>query len=288
MRDHLPASRVVKAFNHMGYHDLEDEARPTGQAGRKAIGIAGDDAHDLDVVAGIVDDLGFDPVVVGDLDDGVKLEPGTEPFGADVDAHEAAGDDRPLPDLAARQPPGGRARRSSLGGVGRIAGADTSVREFRGLRSGSPAPTGRRALGMFAGILALHRSMRAIVYSAKGDSSVLTVSDREPAEPGPDEVRVRVAVSGVNPTDWKARASVDGPIGFAEVVPNQDGAGVVDALGADVTGLRGRRPRVALPRRPPTADRHRAGVHGGARESSRAASGRNRVRPGCQSSACRR
>ena len=88
VRDLLPASRIVKAFNHMGYHDLEDEARPTGTAGRKAIGIAGDDAHDLDIVAGIVDDLGFDPVIVGDLADGVKLEPGTEPFGADVDAQE--------------------------------------------------------------------------------------------------------------------------------------------------------------------------------------------------------
>ena len=88
VRDHLRASRVVKAFNHMGYHDLEDEARPSGLAGRKAIGIAGDDARDLDAVAGFVDDLGFDPVVVGALGDGIKLEPGTEPFGADVDADE--------------------------------------------------------------------------------------------------------------------------------------------------------------------------------------------------------
>lgn len=86
--DRLPASRVVKAFNHMGYHDLEDEARPAGQPGRKAIGIAGDDAADLDIVAGLVSDLGFDPVIVGPLADGVKLEPGTEPFGADVDVAE--------------------------------------------------------------------------------------------------------------------------------------------------------------------------------------------------------
>ena len=88
MRDHLPASRVVKAFNHMGYRDLEDEARPPGQAGRKAIGIAGDRADDLAVVAAIVDDLGFDPVIVGALADGIRLEPGTEPFGADVEASE--------------------------------------------------------------------------------------------------------------------------------------------------------------------------------------------------------
>jgi predicted dinucleotide-binding enzyme len=88
VQSHLPASRVVKAFNHMGYTDLEDEARPPGHADRKAIGVAADDADDLDLVAGIVDDLGFDPVRVGRLADGVSLEPGTEPFGADVDAAE--------------------------------------------------------------------------------------------------------------------------------------------------------------------------------------------------------
>jgi hypothetical protein len=86
VRDLLPAARVVKAFNHMGYRDLEDEARAAGQAGRKAIGIAGDSPDDLAVVAALVDELGFDPVVVGALAEGMKLEPGTEPFGADVDA----------------------------------------------------------------------------------------------------------------------------------------------------------------------------------------------------------
>jgi NADPH:quinone reductase-like Zn-dependent oxidoreductase len=73
---------------------------------------------------------------------------------------------------------------------------------------------------------------RAIVYSRSGPSSVLELTDREPAAPGPDEVRVRVAVSGVNPADWKARAGK--PVEFGEVVPNQDGAGVVDAVGSDV------------------------------------------------------
>ncbi|QGG40089.1 NADPH:quinone reductase [Aeromicrobium yanjiei] len=77
--------------------------------------------------------------------------------------------------------------------------------------------------------------MRAIVYSQTGAPSVLQLVEREAAEPGAGEVRVRVVVSGVNPTDWKSRAGATGQaLAFPEIVPNQDGAGVVDAVGPGV------------------------------------------------------
>jgi NADPH2:quinone reductase len=76
--------------------------------------------------------------------------------------------------------------------------------------------------------------VKAIIYTNPGDSSVLELRDRDVREPGAGEVRVRVAVSGVNPTDWKSRASA--PVETTKV-PNQDGAGVVDAIGEDVTGF---------------------------------------------------
>jgi NADPH:quinone reductase len=81
--------------------------------------------------------------------------------------------------------------------------------------------------------------MKAISYTQTGDPDVLQLTERPVPEPGPGEVRVRVKVSGVNPTDWKSRRG-GGPglrLPFPEVVPNQDGAGVVDAVGPDVADL---------------------------------------------------
>lgn len=78
--------------------------------------------------------------------------------------------------------------------------------------------------------------MRAVVYTETGAPDVLKISDRTEPVPSSGEVLVRVAVSGVNPTDWKARRG-DGPgqrLAFPEVVPNQDGAGTVVAVGANV------------------------------------------------------
>lgn len=82
--------------------------------------------------------------------------------------------------------------------------------------------------------------LRAIVYAETGAPDVLKISERPEPEPGDGEVLVRVAVSGVNPTDWKARRG-DGPgrrPAFPEVVPNQDGAGTVVAVGTNVDPAR--------------------------------------------------
>jgi NADPH2:quinone reductase len=75
--------------------------------------------------------------------------------------------------------------------------------------------------------------MKAIVYTQGGGPEVLRLTERPVPQPGPGEVRVRVEVSGVNPTDWKSRRG--GPPGtVTEQVPNQDGAGVIDAVGEGV------------------------------------------------------
>lgn len=74
--------------------------------------------------------------------------------------------------------------------------------------------------------------MRAAIYDRPGPArEVLRLDDVEPPEPARGEVRVRVAVSGVNPTDIAARSSTT-PDGFQ--IPHQDGAGEIDAVGEDV------------------------------------------------------
>ena len=74
--------------------------------------------------------------------------------------------------------------------------------------------------------------MRAVVYTEPGGPEVLELTDRPVPQPGPGEVRVRVAFSAVNHSDWKARSSArPRPEGQ---VPHQDGSGTVDAVGQGV------------------------------------------------------
>lgn len=80
--------------------------------------------------------------------------------------------------------------------------------------------------------------MRAAWYEKNGPAAeVLRVGEMPVPEPGPGEVRVRVVASGLNPTDVKSRAG-SRPMGFPRVVPHQDGAGVIDAVGPGVPAAR--------------------------------------------------
>lgn len=88
VQEYLTGARVVKALSHMGYHHLLDESKPMHTLSRKAIAIAGDDDADNELVADLVNDLGFDPVIIGPLARGKILEPGHELFGANVDMKE--------------------------------------------------------------------------------------------------------------------------------------------------------------------------------------------------------
>jgi len=78
----LAGSTVVKALNHIGYHKLEDRARPPAAPDRRAAGVAGDDAAAAATIAGVVDRIGYDPVCLESLRAGRVLQPGGPVFGA--------------------------------------------------------------------------------------------------------------------------------------------------------------------------------------------------------------
>ncbi|MDR0479158.1 MAG: NADPH-dependent F420 reductase [Burkholderiaceae bacterium] len=83
---YLPGTHLVRAFNTLHYTLLASEAnRP---APRLAIPIAGDDAQAVEVAAGLVQDAGFDPVVVGKLADARRFQFGGPGFGQNVSAAE--------------------------------------------------------------------------------------------------------------------------------------------------------------------------------------------------------
>ncbi|MBO0436375.1 NADPH-dependent F420 reductase [Vagococcus fluvialis] len=81
---YLKNSIVVKAFNHMGYHDLEEVIYQEDGQERKAIAYATDDLKASNQVAKLIENIGFDSLNLGELSRGVILEPGYPPFGANL------------------------------------------------------------------------------------------------------------------------------------------------------------------------------------------------------------
>jgi predicted dinucleotide-binding enzyme len=78
---------VVKAFNNIYAQHLMDKGRPAGAPGRIALPVAGDDPAAKQVVMGLINELGFDTVDAGGLDDSWKQQPGTPVYATDLDAN---------------------------------------------------------------------------------------------------------------------------------------------------------------------------------------------------------
>jgi NADPH:quinone reductase len=77
--------------------------------------------------------------------------------------------------------------------------------------------------------------VRAALYESNGSAGdVLRVAEVDRPEPGPGQVRVKIEVSGVNPTDWKSRSGATGRPVSGFQIPHHDGAGVIDAVGTGV------------------------------------------------------
>ena len=78
--------RVVKAFNNIYAEHLLNNGKPAGTPGRIALPIAGDRAADKAIVAKLIDEIGFDAVDNGTLDESWRQQPGTPVYGNDYDA----------------------------------------------------------------------------------------------------------------------------------------------------------------------------------------------------------
>ena len=80
---------VVKAFNTMMAKHLLESGRPAGDRERLALPVAGDDPNAKAVVSRLIDELGFDPVDAGGLDDSWRQQPGTPVYAVDLTADKA-------------------------------------------------------------------------------------------------------------------------------------------------------------------------------------------------------
>jgi 8-hydroxy-5-deazaflavin:NADPH oxidoreductase len=88
LQRHLPASKVVKAFNHILAAQLTTDGRPAGTPNRRALVIAGDDAGAKSVVTRLLDQFGFDAVDAGPLKEGWRIQRDTPGYGPRRNAEE--------------------------------------------------------------------------------------------------------------------------------------------------------------------------------------------------------
>lgn len=88
--EHLRGARVVRTLNHIGYHDLEEQSRPQGAEGRRALAVASDDEAAAQEVMDLIDGIGFDALFSGPLSTGAAFAPGTPIFTGAFTAAELA------------------------------------------------------------------------------------------------------------------------------------------------------------------------------------------------------
>jgi 8-hydroxy-5-deazaflavin:NADPH oxidoreductase len=101
---------VVKAFNNIYANHLLERGQPPGTPGRIALPVAGDDAAAKQVVMRLVDELGFDPVDAGSLDESWRQQPDTPVYTTD---HDAEGARRALAEAPRERPAAFRAKAKS-------------------------------------------------------------------------------------------------------------------------------------------------------------------------------
>jgi predicted dinucleotide-binding enzyme len=92
LQDHLPKSKVVKAFNHIYAAALTTDGKPPGTPNRRALVIAGDDASAKATVAKMLDAFGFDTVDAGPLSEGWRIQRDTPGYGPRRNAEELRAD----------------------------------------------------------------------------------------------------------------------------------------------------------------------------------------------------
>jgi predicted dinucleotide-binding enzyme len=81
LQTHLPASKVVKAFNHIYAAALTTDGQPAGSKNRRALAIAGDDSMAKKTVTQLLDEFGFDTVDAGPLKEGWRIQRDTPGYG---------------------------------------------------------------------------------------------------------------------------------------------------------------------------------------------------------------
>src|SRR5262249_24534985 len=120
-----------------------------------------------------------------------------------------------------------------------------TTRKYRGRSAAALDPAGVEISCARAAVHATlwrnerERDMRAGYYERnRAARDVLQVGGVEPPRPGPGEVRIGLATSGVNPSDVKSRAGLTRKIAFPRVIPHSDGAGIIDMVGDGVPAAR--------------------------------------------------